>query len=134
MKPTTAGALALGIVGALAVATALMPRQPTSTRTCESAADALYTSCWPKNTVQPIEPTGTPSDPVPGNDPNEAYELISSPTHLGLPADWWTVNYNGAPVMHFSAGKKHLAERYVRDSAFRQEKATPPKLLEKGKE
>ena len=49
------------------------------------------------------------SDPIPGNDPNAAYDVV--PTQ-----GWshgWTVTCNGIPVRHFV--NKANAERYATD-------------------
>jgi hypothetical protein len=58
--------------------------------------------------------------PLPGRDPNEAYDVIPSPARLRLPAGWWTVTCNGIPVMHFTPTRRDLAERYATDPDYRQ--------------
>jgi hypothetical protein len=53
------------------------------------------------------------SDPIPGNDPNAAYDVVPS-------QDWlqgWTVLCNGIPVWHCSTREK--AERYATDAEYR---------------
>jgi hypothetical protein len=53
------------------------------------------------------------SDPIPGNDPNAAYDVVPS-------QDWlqgWTVTCNGIPVRHFV--NKANAERYTTDPEWR---------------
>jgi hypothetical protein len=54
------------------------------------------------------------SDPIPGNDPNAAYDVIPSGC---WPKDWWTVTCNGIPVRHFA--NKAVAERYATDPKYR---------------
>jgi hypothetical protein len=52
------------------------------------------------------------SDPIPGNDPNAAYEVVPS-------QDWlqgWTVTCNGIPVWHCSTREK--AKRYATDPEY----------------
>jgi hypothetical protein len=44
------------------------------------------------------------SYPIPGNDPNAAY-------------DWWTVTCNGIPVWHCAT--RETAERYATDAEHR---------------
>ena len=54
---------------------------------------------------------GAMSDPIPGNDPNAAYDVV--PTQ-----HWpqgWTVTCNGIPVRYFV--NKTNAERYARDTS-----------------
>jgi hypothetical protein len=39
---------------------------------------------------------------MPGDDPNEAYEVVpTEPGPHGPPVGWWTVKRNGVPVRHF---------------------------------
>jgi hypothetical protein len=52
------------------------------------------------------------SDPIPGNDPNAAYDVVPSQDWLH---GWWTVTCNGIPVWHCSTREK--AERYATDNA-----------------
>jgi hypothetical protein len=54
------------------------------------------------------------SDPIPGNDPNAAYDVVPS---REWPQGWWTVTRNGIPVRHF--GNKTTAERYATDPKYR---------------
>ena len=54
------------------------------------------------------------SDPIPGNDPNAAYDVVPSGR---WPNDWWTVTRNGIPVRHFA--NKAVAERYATDPKYR---------------
>jgi hypothetical protein len=49
------------------------------------------------------------SNPIPGNDPNAAYDAI--------PTRGWTVTSNGIPVRHFV--NKANAERYATDAEYR---------------
>ena|ERR1700724_3057828 len=53
------------------------------------------------------------SDPIPGNDPNAAYDVV--PTQ-GWPHGW-TVTCNGIPVRHFV--NKTNAERYATGPEYR---------------
>ena len=53
------------------------------------------------------------SDPIPGNDPNAAYEVTPSE---GWPHGW-TVTCNGTPVRHFV--NKTNAEHYPTDPEYR---------------
>jgi hypothetical protein len=48
------------------------------------------------------------SDPIPGNDPNAAYDVVPSER---WPKDWWTVTCNGIPVWHCPTGMKLAIER-----------------------
>jgi hypothetical protein len=57
--------------------------------------------------------------PLPGNDPNEAYEVIPAPAHYRLPPRWLTVTANGIPVQHFGPSSRELAERYATDPEYR---------------
>jgi hypothetical protein len=59
-------------------------------------------------------------NPIPGRDPNEAYDVILSPARLRMPACWLTVTCNGIPVQHFGPASKYLAELYATDSEYRQ--------------
>jgi hypothetical protein len=68
--------------------------------------------------------------PLPDPDPNEAYDVIPAPAHYRMPPGWWTVTCNGIPVMHFSPGKRDLAERYATDPEYRQSLVTQ-KIWEK---
>jgi hypothetical protein len=54
------------------------------------------------------------SDPIPGNDPNAAYDVVPS---TRWPKEWWTVTCNGIPVRHFA--DKGIAERYAIDPEYR---------------
>jgi hypothetical protein len=54
------------------------------------------------------------SDPIPGNDPNAAYNVVPK---QGWPDGWWTVTCNGIPVRHFA--NKTNAERYATDPEYR---------------
>ena len=54
--------------------------------------------------------------PLPGNDPNEAYEARA----LSPAARWLTVTANGIPVQHFGPSSRELAERYATDPEYRQ--------------
>jgi hypothetical protein len=62
---------------------------------------------------------------IPGQDPNEAYEVGRLEVgHLperehDLPPDWWTVFCNGIPVRHCAPGRRDLAERYATDPGYR---------------
>ena len=62
-------------------------------------------------------------NPIPGRDPNEAYDVIPSPARLRMPAGWLTVTCNGIPVRHFGPASKHLAGRYATDPEYRQSRA-----------
>jgi hypothetical protein len=56
------------------------------------------------------------SDPIPGNDPNAAYDVVPS-------QDWlqgWTVTCNGIPVRHFV--NKTNADRRVLPSVRQDQK------------
>ena len=53
-------------------------------------------------------------DPIPGNDPNAAYDVVPS---TRWPKDWWTVTCNGIPVWHCPSRAK--AERYATDPEYR---------------
>ncbi|SEN66393.1 hypothetical protein [Bradyrhizobium sp. OK095] len=73
-----------------------------------------------------------PNDPIPGNDPNEAYDLVHMKVEPhGLPADWWTAQCNGIPVRHFSPVALPDAERYCSDPEYRQS-LVKKKLWERG--
>jgi hypothetical protein len=51
---------------------------------------------------------------IPGQDPNEAYEIDHMPAREhDLPPDWWTVFCNGIPVRHCAPDRHDLAERYA---------------------
>ena len=52
---------------------------------------------------------------IPGQDPNEAYELGPCDRPLG----WRTVTCNGIPVFHFSPTNTWDAERYCCDPEYR---------------
>jgi hypothetical protein len=54
------------------------------------------------------------SDPIPGNDPSAAYDVVPS---TQWPKHWWTVTCNGIPVWHCST--RALAERYATDAEHR---------------
>jgi hypothetical protein len=54
------------------------------------------------------------SDPIPGNDPNAAYDVVPA---QGWMNGWWTVKCNGIPVRHFA--HKAVAERYATDPEYR---------------
>jgi hypothetical protein len=54
------------------------------------------------------------SDPIPGNDPSAAYDVVSS---ARWPQEWWTVTCNGIPVWRCAAREK--AERYATDPEYR---------------
>ena len=54
------------------------------------------------------------SDPIPGNDPSAAYDVVPSER---WPKDWWTVTCNGIPVWHCPTRAK--AERYATDPEYR---------------
>jgi hypothetical protein len=49
---------------------------------------------------------------IPGQDPNEAYEVGHMP-------DWWTIFCNGIPVHHCAPDRRDLAERYATDPGYR---------------
>jgi hypothetical protein len=53
------------------------------------------------------------SDPIPGNDPNTAYDVVPA---QGWPHGW-TVTCNGIPVRYFV--NKTNAERYATDAEYR---------------
>ena len=53
------------------------------------------------------------------SDPNEAY-AVSLATEGPL-AGWWQVTRDGKPIRKFAPDKRHLAERYCRDPAYRAE-------------
>jgi hypothetical protein len=57
---------------------------------------------------------GGMSDPIPGNDPSAAYDVV--PTQ-GWLEGWFTVTCNGIPVRHFA--RKGNAERYATDADYR---------------
>src|SRR5580693_4989643 len=57
---------------------------------------------------------GGMSDPIPGNDPSAAYDVVSS---TRWPKEWWTVTCNGIPVWHCATREK--AERYATDAEHR---------------
>lgn len=67
-------------------------------------------------------------DPIPGHDPNEAYDVI--PT-VGWPHGWWTVTCNGIPVWH--CARREAADHYARDPEHRASLVTK-KLWERGKQ
>ena len=55
---------------------------------------------------------------MPGDDPNEAYEVVTiEPGPRGPPVGWWTVKRNGLPVRHFPGKEK--AERFATDPKYR---------------
>jgi hypothetical protein len=57
---------------------------------------------------------------IPGDDPNEAYDVIPTPVRPHGPTDgWWTVTCNGVPVHHFAPDRRDLAEMYQRDPEYR---------------
>ena len=57
---------------------------------------------------------------IPGQDPNEAYEIDHMPAREhDLPPDWWTIFCNGIPVHHCAPGRRDLAERYATDPEYR---------------
>lgn len=60
-------------------------------------------------------------DPIPGDDPNEAYEIIPNlPKQYGPPAGWWRVTCNGIPIRLCSPAARAFAERYISDPDYRQ--------------
>ena len=61
-----------------------------------------------------------PREPIAGNDPNEAYDIVP----CDRPPDWWTVTCNGIPVYHFAPERRDLAERYASDPDYRQSRIT----------
>ena len=57
---------------------------------------------------------------IPGQDPNEAYDVGHLPEREhDLPPDWWTVFCNGIPVRHCAPDRRDLAERYATDPEYR---------------
>jgi hypothetical protein len=54
---------------------------------------------------------------IPGQHPNEAYELALSPESLRMPG-WYTVTCNGIPVYHFAPQNVWDAERYCFDPEY----------------
>jgi hypothetical protein len=68
---------------------------------------------------------GGMSDPMPGNDPNAAYDVVPSER---WPKDWWTVKCNGIPMWH--APDRRTADRYATDPEHRARLITK-KLWEK---
>jgi hypothetical protein len=54
------------------------------------------------------------SDPIPGNDPSAAYDVVPS---TRWPKDWRTVTCNGIPVWHCATKEK--AERYATVPEYR---------------
>ena len=67
---------------------------------------------------------------IPGQHPNEAYELALSPESLRMPG-WYTVTCNGIPVYHFAPQNVWDAERYCCDPEYRLAQ-TKDKLWERG--
>jgi hypothetical protein len=58
------------------------------------------------------------SDPIPGNDPSEAYDVVVlMPEALRGPEGLFTVTCNGIRVRHFAS--KSIAERYAMDAEYR---------------
>jgi hypothetical protein len=53
------------------------------------------------------------ADPIPSNDPNEAYDVGPA----DYPPGWWTVTCNGISVWHFA--NRPRADRYATDLEFR---------------
>ena len=57
---------------------------------------------------------------IPGQDPNEAYEIGHLPAREhDLSPDWWTVFCHGIPVRHCAPDRRDLAERYATDPDYR---------------
>ena len=57
---------------------------------------------------------------IPGQDPNEAYDVIPMPEHLRGPrGGWWAAACNGIPVPHFAPERRDIAERYATDPEYR---------------
>ena len=59
------------------------------------------------------------SDPIPGSDPNEAYEVgpLDPIRKVGDPWGWWACQCNGIVVR--IAADRELLTRYASDSAHR---------------
>jgi hypothetical protein len=55
----------------------------------------------------------------PGDDPNEAYDVVPMPDKPYGPSGWWTVTCNGIPVRHFGPDEKDGARRYATDPEYR---------------
>jgi hypothetical protein len=57
---------------------------------------------------------------VPGQDPNEAYDVIPMPEYPRGPRGvWWTATCNGIPVQHFAPERRDIAERHATDPEYR---------------
>jgi hypothetical protein len=57
---------------------------------------------------------------IPGQDPNEAYDVIPMAEHPHGPrGGWWTATCNGIPVYHFAPERRDIAERYATDPDYR---------------
>jgi hypothetical protein len=57
---------------------------------------------------------------IPGQDPNEAYDVIPMVEHpRGPRGGWWTETCNGIPVHHCVPTRGDLAERYATDPDYR---------------
>ena len=57
---------------------------------------------------------------IPGQDPNEAYDVVPMKEDVGWPrGGWWTVTCNGIPVYHFTPERRDGAERYASDPQYR---------------
>jgi hypothetical protein len=54
---------------------------------------------------------------IPGQDPNEAYDVVPMAEHPR--GGWWTVFCNGIPVRHCAPDRRDLAERYATDPDYR---------------
>jgi hypothetical protein len=57
---------------------------------------------------------------IPGQDPNEAYDVGHMPAREhDIPPDWWTIFCNGIPVHHYSPSRRDLADRCATDADYR---------------
>jgi hypothetical protein len=57
---------------------------------------------------------------IPGQDPNEAYDVVPMKEDVHWPrGGWWTVTCNGISVYHFTPERREEAERYASDPQYR---------------
>jgi hypothetical protein len=56
---------------------------------------------------------------IPGQAPNEAYDVLPMEHPPGPRGGWWTVTCDGIPVHHFAPERRNIADHYASDPDYR---------------